>query len=112
MLPEKIKLKLKNNKVLDYGLEIERSSMESLKNYCTIPSPIALAYALATLGATNVNNIILAGFDGYPKGDIRNQEVESIFAIFKKNYEKINIYSITPTNYFNVSSKSIYGFNL
>ncbi|MBI96731.1 hypothetical protein CL656_06270 [bacterium] len=112
MLPEKIKLKLKNNRVLDYGLEIERSTMESLKNYCTIPSPIALAYALATLGATDVNNIILAGFDGYPKGDIRNQEVESIFAIFKKKYEKINIYSITPTNYFNVSSKSIYGFNL
>ena len=112
MLPEKIKLKLKNNNVLDYGLEIERGSMESLKNYCTIPSPIALAYALATLGATNVKNIMLAGFDGYPKGDIRNQEVESIFAIFKKNYEKINIFSITPTNYFNVSSKSIYGFNL
>ncbi len=112
MLPEKIKLKLKNNEVLDYGLEIERSNMESLKNYCTIPSPIALAYALATLGATNVKNIMLAGFDGYPKGDIRNQEVESIFAIFKKKYEKINIFSITPTNYFNVSTKSIYGFNL
>ena len=112
MLPEKIKLKLKNNNVLDYGLEIERGSMESLKNYCTIPSPIALAYTLATLGATNVKNIMLAGFDGYPKGDIRNQEVENVFDIFKKKYEKINIYSITPTNYFNVSSKSIYGFNL
>ena len=112
MLPEKIKLKLKNNDVLDYGLEIERGSMESLKNYCTIPSPIALAYTLATLGATNVKNIMLAGFDGYPKGDIRNQEVENIFDIFKKKYEKINIYSITPTNYFNVSSKSIYGFTL
>ena len=111
MLPEKIKLKLQNNKVLDYGLEIERSNMKSLKNYCTIPSPIALAYALATLGATNVKNIILAGFDGYPKGDIRNQEVENIFDIFKKKYGKINIFSITPTNYFNVSSKSIYGIN-
>ena len=86
--------------------------MESFRNYCNIPSPLALAYSLATLGATNVRDILLAGFDGYPKGDIRNQEVETIFDIFKKKYEKINIFSITPTNYFNLNSKSIYGFNI
>ena len=56
--------------------------------------------------------MILAGFEGYPKGDIRNQEVENIFNLFTKTNKNINIYSITPTNYISISSKSIYGFNL
>ena len=112
MLPDKLKSKLKKNKILDYGLKIEPNKMESLENFCTIPSPIALAYALGTLGGTNIKSLILAGFEGYPKGDIRNQEVENIFNLFTKTNTNINIYSITPTNYISISSKSIYGFNL
>ncbi len=112
MLPDKLKTKLKKNKILDYGLKIESNKMESFENFCTIPSPIALAYALGTLGGTNIKNLILAGFEGYPKGDIRNQEVENIFNLFTKTNNNINIYSITPTNYISISSKSIYGFNL
>ncbi len=112
MLPEKIQGQLKTNSVLDYGVKIQKNTIESNKYFCTISSPIALAYALGTIGATDIENIILAGFDGYPKGDIRNLEIENIFKIFKKNYSKINFYSITPTNYFNLDSKSIYGSSL
>ena len=112
MLPEKIKKKLINNTVLDYGLQITNNTLNSLDYYCNIPSPIALAYALGTLGSTDVKNILLAGFEGYQKGDERNIEIENLFKNFYEIYKNINLYSITPTNYMNIDCKSIYGLNL
>jgi 4-hydroxy 2-oxovalerate aldolase len=112
MLPDKLKNKLKQNKVLDYGMKIEEGMMKSLEKYCVIPYPIALAYALCVIGSTKPKNIILAGFDGYPKGDERNNEVENIFKIFESKNKKVNLFSITPTNYSSIKSKSLYGLNI
>tara|TARA_B100000989_G_C19468752_1_gene439657 strand:- start:485 stop:1210 length:726 start_codon:yes stop_codon:yes gene_type:complete len=112
MLPLKIRKKLDKNKILDYGLQITKNKLESASYYCNIPSPIALAYALATIGSTKVNNILLAGFEGYPKGDGRNLEIENLFKQFYETYKDIKLYSITPTNYSNINSKSIYGITL
>ena len=50
MLPEKIQGQLKTNSVLDYGVKIQKNTIESNKYFCTISSPIALAYALGTIG--------------------------------------------------------------
>ncbi len=81
--------------------------MESLKNYCTIPSPIALAYALATLGATNVRNIILAGFDGYGPTDIRTKMIDELLHLYSSSDGAKKLLAVTPTTY-SVGSSSIY----
>jgi len=49
----------------------------------------------------------MVGFDGYPHGDYRNDDMEQIIEFFKeKNNEHILI-SLTPTIY-NVEKNSIY----
>ncbi len=111
MVPKKLQQKINIDKVYDYGIKISRDTAEfnGLKNYCIIPYPIALAYGLAILSRSSVNEIKIAGFDGYPKGDSRNLENEEIFSTFKKIYNKKQLFSITPSNYNNLESKSIYG---
>ena len=51
----------------------------------------------------------LAGFDGYLPGDPRNDEVERILDQFSDSSSDFPLYSITPTSYKNLPSRSIYG---
>ena len=50
----------------------------------------------------------MAGFDGYPDGDKRNEENNRIIELFMK-YSDINLTAITPTNY-NLNKKSVFGY--
>ena len=50
----------------------------------------------------------MAGFDGYPAGDKRNEENNRIIELFMKSSD-ISLISITPTNY-NLNKKSVFGF--
>ena len=54
----------------------------------------------------------MAGFDGYQKGDSRNDEVEEMLRDLHNSgilNIKESIISITPTNYYGLISKSVYG---
>ena len=68
-----------------------------------------MSYALAVVTSGEVNNIYLAGFDGYEQGDSRNDEVNDLLLKFKKAKPTAKVIAITPTKYKNLIAKSVYG---
>ena len=73
---------------------------------CSIPMPMVLPYSLSICLSGKSENILLAGFDGYDAGDIRNEETAEIFNLFSDKYNNL-ITSITPTKH-PIQTKSIY----
>lgn len=108
MLSESLIAKLNGKVLLDYGLGIEDGRFAFFKTHCIAPSPLVLAYALAVAKSGKASRIIMAGFDGFERGDVRNDEVETIFSIFKDSDCKHELFSVTPTKYKNLPTKSIY----
>ena len=50
---------------------------------CLLPSPLVLAYVFAVAVSGRAKNILMAGFDGYPMGDLRNKEMEKYVGLFQ-----------------------------
>ena len=60
-----------------------------------------------------MSKIFMAGFDGYQKGDSRNDEVDEMLGnLYKSGVSNIreSIIAITPTNFNSMKSKSVYRF--
>ncbi len=110
MLPKAIKTKLANKEILDFGIIISNHGFSFNKNYCESPSLLVIAYALAIANSGKAKKIILAGFDGYNADDPRNQEMNQLLKTYKEKINSVSLISITPTRY-NISVKSIFGFN-
>jgi 4-hydroxy 2-oxovalerate aldolase len=114
MMPKKLykSYKIKNKKVFDYGLSIQpKNSITIKKNYCILPNPLAIGYAMAIAVSGKANRVFLAGFDGYEIDDPHNDETNQIFKILKKKYSKNFLVSLTPTKY-NIKFKSINSLKL
>jgi 4-hydroxy 2-oxovalerate aldolase len=108
-LPKEIKNKIDKNKVLNFGLKVEKNKFIFNNNNCTAPSNLVLAYALGIFGSGKVKNIFFVGFDGYILDDPRTKEINNIFEIFNRTNKKTTLLALTPSKY-NIPSKSIYGF--
>ena len=108
MLPENLRAELRNNHLLDFGLEIEANRFEFYDTHCIVSTPLVLAYALAVASSGKAAQILMAGFDGYSPGDPRNDEIESMLAEFVANRFSPEVVSITPTKYKSLLSKSVY----
>lgn len=114
MMPKKIYelIKVKNKKVFDYGLSIQSKNSIIIKNnYCILPKPLAIGYAIAIAISGKANQAFLAGFDGYKIADPHNDETNQIFEILKKKYSKKFLLSLTPTKY-NLEYKSVNSLKL
>jgi 4-hydroxy 2-oxovalerate aldolase len=109
MLPDSLISELEGKNLLDFGISIDPEKFSVFESYCVIPTPLVLAYALAVAASGKVDQILLAGFDGYSPGDPRNEEVESVFKTFATTRHVNNIISITPTIFKNLTVKSLYG---
>ena len=109
MLPEQFSKIFEGKDIRDYGIGLSKEIFEFHDKYCIIPNALVLSYALAVVTSGSVNNIYLAGFDGYDQGDSRNDEVNDLFLKFKKAKPDSKVISITPTKYKNLISKSVYG---
>ena len=92
--------------ILDFGLAIS-DEIEIFDTGCSIQFPMVLPYSLAICLSGGSENILLAGFDGYPNGDIRNEETSDIFNLYTSKYSKDLFTSITPTKH-PIETKSIY----
>ena len=53
--------------------------------------------------------IEMVGFDGFDICDFRQKEVQGIIDIFERDYSKINLVSLTPSNY-SIKYKSIFSY--
>ncbi len=103
-----LKKRLINKNVLDFGLIIENEKFEFNDNFCKVPKSLVIAYSLATIASGKVSKAFMAGFDGYPAGDKRNEENNRIIELFIKSSD-VSLISITPTNY-NLNKKSVFGY--
>lgn len=99
MLPEDVKLELKNKEVLDFGIEINKTHFEVYDNYCSIPNSLVLSYSLAVATSGKASKILLAGFDGYSADDSRRKEIDYIFKLYMNSPCNVPIVSVTPTRY-------------
>lgn len=94
-------------RIKNYGLVVNKSNFEIKDTYAILPNSLAATYALAIAASTKSPKIYLVGFDGYGKSDLRNDELNRMFDLFKQNYEQIELISLTPTEY-NLTTTSIY----
>lgn len=111
MLPEDVQHALAGKEVLDFGLNVQADTFEFNETYCTTPTSLVVAYALAVITSGKANKIYVAGFDGYEAGDLRNLEINNIFKLFCSSSEQLNVCSLTPTKY-DFPKKSIYSVDL
>jgi 4-hydroxy 2-oxovalerate aldolase len=85
--------------ILFYGVEISEKKIKFYKNYCRIPSPLGLFYAIAIANSGNCKSIYLTGIDGYKFGDEKNSIIEKFLKVYCQNSKLANLKSITPTRY-------------
>lgn len=62
--------------------------------------------AIATSGVAR--KILLAGFDGFKTGDLRNEEMIQLFKEYLSNKNALSVTSLTPSQY-QIPAASIYG---
>ena len=109
MLPTNLKKELNGKKILNFGVKINNQGFSFYKNYCEIPVPLVMAYAIAIANSGKAKEILIAGFDGYKYEDPRRKEIDKILKDYKDKKNSIPIKSITPTRYA-IPEKSIYSY--
>lgn len=109
MLPKTLKAELKDKETHNFGLAVQDGKFLFHETHCVIPSSLVLAYSLAVGTSGMAKRILMAGFDGYDRGDARNNEVENLLSAFSKSNSTCEIFSITPTKYKNLLARSVYG---
>jgi 4-hydroxy 2-oxovalerate aldolase len=109
MLPEPQRAELGDKPLLDFGLGVEPGRFAFHDTHCVVPSSLVLAYALAVATSGQAARILMAGFDGYPAGDARNDEVEAMLAAYAASGTPAPTLSITPTSYKGLAARSVYG---
>ena len=93
-------IKTRDKKILDFGLSIRPTKFVNIKNnYCVLPKPLAIGYAIAIAISGKANKIFFAGFDGYKVDDPHNDETNEILKLIKKKYKNRIFLSLTPTKY-------------
>jgi 4-hydroxy 2-oxovalerate aldolase len=106
-IPNSIKESLDQDKILDFGLSIEKGKFEIKDNGCVLSSSLALFYAISVATASGSKNIFIAGADGYNINDPRYKEVASLFEKYNHLDVSLPIYAITKTTY-PINHRSIY----
>ena len=99
MLPTDVRDSLGEKQVLDFGLNVQAGGFEFASTYCTVPTSLVVAYALAVATSGQASRILMAGFDGYGADDPRSSEMQQLFEQYQSNEDALPVTSITPTRY-------------
>jgi 4-hydroxy 2-oxovalerate aldolase len=99
MLPPSLLLELRDKDLLDFGIGIEVGRFEFHDTHCIAPTSLVMAYSLAVATSGQAGRILMAGFDGYPAGDPRNDETDAVLEAFYSHAEGSKLISITPTRH-------------
>ena len=109
MLPQDAKNALGDKEVLDFGMRVQSDTFVFGDTHCVTPTSLVLAYAFAVFGSGKAKSLYLAGFDGYPGEDARNEEMNSVIRRYAEEDNAVRLTSITPTRYDVDVQKSVYG---
>mgnify|MGYP001232770945 CR=1 FL=1 len=102
MLPKRLNemVSIKNKLIYDFGLKVsKKKNFKIFQKFCIVQNPLAITYALSICKAGEVNNIFLAGFDGYMSDDPAIDETAFILKNYQKKFKKTIIKTLTPTPY-------------
>lgn len=109
MLPSEVSSLYQGKEVLDYGLTIKEGDFDFFDNYCVTPNALVISYVLAFITSGQAKIIYLAGFDGYPAGDPRADEMEKMLKLYLHTNDVVPLVAITPTSY-EIDKMSVYQF--
>lgn len=98
---------LPEKKLIDYGLIVDSGNLKLDDKVCIIPHDSTAAYAICASIYSGCKSISLLGFDGYEKGDVRQQEMVSLFSRIAEEFHHVDIKAYTPSTY-PVDEASIY----
>lgn len=107
MLPEDVRASLAGKQLLDYGLTVQAGKFEFSEYFCTLPTSLVIAYALAVSTSGHASRILMAGFDGYGGDDPRTTEMQNLLTTYRKCGAGLELIAITPTRY-TIPTISIY----
>lgn len=108
MLPAHVRESLAGKEVLDFGLNVQADSFEFAETYCTVPTSLVVAYALAVATSGQAKRIFMAGFDGYGADDPRSREMHQLLEQYQAAEGALQMTAITPTRY-GLHGESVYG---
>jgi 4-hydroxy 2-oxovalerate aldolase len=98
-LPASVRASLGSGNQLDFGLTVQSDRFEFHQMSATIPSSLAVAYALAIATSGSATRILLAGFDGFAPDDPRSVEMDELLACYNVTSSAVPLLAITPTRY-------------
>lgn len=107
MLPKDVQASLANKKILDFGLNVKAGSFEFNDTFCTAPTSLVVAYALAVITSGKARHILMAGFDGFSSDDPRSREMHQLLEEYQATDEAVTMLAITQSRY-GLQSKSVY----
>ncbi|MDC8456137.1 aldolase catalytic domain-containing protein [Marinobacter sp. DS40M6] len=107
MLPEDVKVSLSSKQTLDFGLKVEPERFEFGQYYCSVPTSLVIAYALAIVTSGRAERVLMSGFDGYGADDPRSQEMQNLLSLYQSSPEAVPLVAVTPTRY-SLPVQSIY----
>jgi 4-hydroxy 2-oxovalerate aldolase len=93
--------------IMDYGIHIADDELQADETGCTLPYPLAAAYALCALAGSAARRVLLCGFDGYHANDNLQHQMNDTFARYMHNHPQMELFAVTPTTYL-VPQRSIY----
>lgn len=108
MLPVDVQGALAHKNILDFGLNVQPDIFRFDSTYCTIPTSLVMAYAMAAASSGKAKRILMAGFDGYTGEDPRNADTNKLLRQYQESPSSTPLLCLTPTRY-DVDSQSIYG---
>ena len=82
-----------------FSSNISGTSFSFSEDHSSIPNNLAISYALGICGASKVNRVLMAGFDGFASDDPRRLDVDRSLKFFGENPSSPELLSITPTLY-------------
>ncbi|MCX7177006.1 MAG: aldolase catalytic domain-containing protein [Proteobacteria bacterium] len=106
-LPESARGPLAERGALDYGMSVRPNVFSFEASCCTLPRPLAAAYALAVATRAGARRILLAGFDGFANDDPRQVEMVEVLRLYQSTLGTCPLLAITPTSYA-VPQSSVY----
>jgi len=102
-----IQAKIQNIEVWDYGMNVAIDTFSAGPTGCVLPRSLAVGYAMAAVTIGGAERILLAGFDGYPAGDVRQEEMLHLLEQYGRVDGALPLLAVTPTTY-SVKQGSIY----
>ncbi|MCX2831893.1 aldolase catalytic domain-containing protein [Microbulbifer thermotolerans] len=102
--------KIKHLTKFDIGFDSTSDTLSVTSEYVRSPYDLTSAYLLGILAITKPDSVKLIGFDGYEKGDVRQQEMLNLLSQYQALPEARQLIALTPTSY-PIRQESVYAIH-